>query len=199
MQRQKKFWMSAEFENIIALFRKYPQLTTASFTFLLNLIVTICLIKREKAQFEIRRSNDRKYQSDLFLYQNLIIKEVERYVDCVNRVENTFLDLCEKILTNMENKRLTIEKAQELVDQIDRQIRSDVISKTHVFSSEFAKRANALWDDFYDKSTLVISKLDRVALTIEVCHKHRNEMNSIRESFLRDLFKVIKDFHPLVA
>lgn len=86
--------MSSESEQIATAITKHQQIITVGITFCLNLFVTIFLIRREKNQFENRRANDRKYQSDLFLYQNLIIKEVEKYVDSANRVDKTFVDLC---------------------------------------------------------------------------------------------------------
>ncbi len=68
--------MSNDVQQTTDFLTKYPQILPAAVTFILNLSVTFFIIRIEKNQFESRRSNDRKYQSDLFLYQNLIIKEV---------------------------------------------------------------------------------------------------------------------------
>lgn len=190
--------MSSILEQLLDIVKKNPQMSTIICNFFLNLIVTSFMIHREKKQFEGRRLNERKYQSDLFLYQNLIIKDVEKYIECANKVHRNFTDLCEKIITTTENRREMIEKTQETFDQLDKQIRSDLISKTHVFSTYFAEKVNSIWTNFYDDATNVISKLDRASINQEFCSKHYNGMNTLKEKFLQELFQSIKETHPVL-
>jgi hypothetical protein len=176
----------------------YSGLITAIISFFLNLGVTLFLIKREGHIFGTRRTNDRNYQSQIFLYQTLIIKDVENYIDSANQVEKIFIDLCASLLkTGSVQTRKKIEKAQEDVDIIDRQTRVNLISKTRVFSKTFSHSAEGVWTDFYDKCTLVITKLNRASLTQEICHRYRSEMSTLREKFIDEIVKLIQSKHPV--
>jgi hypothetical protein len=180
--------MSEEAQQAAGFLKYLPHVITGLITLALNSLMTLFWI----------RPTDRKYQSKVYLYQNLIVKDVEKYVDHANKIYEAFIKLCDSIVANPGQKRTIIETAQDGIDALDRQITTDVILKSGLFDDKFVQQAESLWTEYYDAATLTISKLDASGVKQDVFHRLGSEIKNAKEKYLKNTFNLIKKFHPPV-
>ena len=108
----------------------------------------------------IRIRNDRKYQSDSYIYQTFIIERLERFVDFSNEIEFIVNSAREKCLvveeTESETRRI-IEKSDLELQEVFESFECTTIALVKAFCKEMHKNLKDESENYYDSCTKKLS------------------------------------------
>lgn len=165
---------------------------------IVSIIVAIISWAIENIRFAQRRTNDRKYNAEVHLYQNIVVLNASNSFACVDNLDTVFENMLGAIQVKkllVSKRRDLVEKAVEEFDRLNDVFSKEIISKSRLFSPEYAKLLESIWTVYYDECTDLASSLTIGDLKAKVAHVGPLK-SAAKENFVTDLSKLTRDVHP---
>lgn len=167
--------------------------------FVLNIVVTSGTAIGSVRLYEKRKNNERAYQLELSLFQQLVVGKVDEFMRLGNALEeagNTLLRSCLERLNRGEATREEVEAAVEEIDRAYEELSTGAVLMSGIFSQKFRTEAENLITKFYDSCTDIFSKLDVATITPDHQKRFVLKLGELRKEYHSEITKLVRRSQP---
>lgn len=178
-----------------------PEVIAAVVSFMVSGVISLFSLYLENKRFGKRRTDDRKYNAEVHLYQNIVVLNAVTSISMADQIDEIFnvllADIDSKTMTPAK-RRAHIEKAADEFFEVDKIYSKDIVSKSLLYSEKYAKNLETNWTDFYDLYTSLATKLSAAGNPKLKVGQIRIDKADAKEKFIRSLAQLTRDAHPVI-
>jgi len=170
-----------------------------AFVSLLALLFNILLTYLNTSWFNKRRINDRKYNLEFTFYELLVIKNSTLLVEFSSEIKkllNSLVIEVKKAIQAQQSSRKVVEEYIDKLDSLRDKVQLNILPQIKGYSSKLGIEIENLTEDFYDHSTDIFSKFDRLRIPSDFEKRSGNDFSSVTARYIDFLFKRIKKHCP---
>lgn len=174
---------------------KDPGALVSSAALILNVIITsfhYIWVRRQT-------SSERRYNLDFTFYKLLVVdlsKELILFSSETKRLLQSLIKQCRQGVSRGHDVRRIVEQHIEDLEKINESIGLSKLPLVKGYSTDLGLTIETLMEDFYDQSTNIFSKFNRLAVSPEFERKMGNCFAHLETQYIKNLFDSIKRYCP---